>query len=216
MHETPMPDDKKKSAEPTARSLRHAGTKKHRKFVKRQRFLGQFCKGGLAAEIGVWRGEFSRQILDIIEPDQLCLIDPWLSLESHDPKAFSGRLCDTEMEAVYRSVTHLYQDEIASGLVRVMRELSQTAIPKFEDESISFVYVDGDHSLDGIRTDLELLMPKVAVKGIIALDDYHLRGWWGDGVIRGVNEFLGRYPGHLRVHSVIGAQIAVQKMAPID
>ena len=44
----------------------------------------------------------------------------------------------------------------------------------------------------------------------MAFEDYHRRGWWGDGVIRAINEFLGSHPRHLRVRSVVGAQIAIE------
>lgn len=42
--------------------------KKQIKSANRARFLQKMPKGGVAIEIGVWRGEFSRQILDVIEP----------------------------------------------------------------------------------------------------------------------------------------------------
>jgi hypothetical protein len=35
-------------------------------------------------------------------------------------------------------------------------------------------------------------------------------------VIRAVNEFLGRYPRELRIRAIAGAQIAIEKIAPLD
>ena len=53
-------------------------------------------------------------------------------------------------------------------------------------------------------------------RGIMAFDDYHRRGWWGDGVIRAVNEFLGQHPRELRIRAIAGAQIAIEKIVPQD
>src|SRR6266436_6441580 len=35
-------------------------------------------KGSVVAEVGVFKGNFSRRILEIIEPQRLHLIDPWV------------------------------------------------------------------------------------------------------------------------------------------
>ena len=44
----------------------------------RSRLLSHMPKNGIAAEIGVWEGKFSRKILLATEPRELHLIDPWL------------------------------------------------------------------------------------------------------------------------------------------
>ncbi len=190
-------------------------TKKHIRNWKRERFLGSMPKGGIVIEIGVWRGEFSGKILDALNPTKLCLIDPWKSFEDHDALAFSGREKEKTMDEIFNSVVELYQTQIKSGQVVVMREMSDTALKKFEDGTISFAYVDGDHSYEGVKADLENLMPKLAIGGVMAFDDYHRRGWWGDAVIRAINEFLGQHPTSLRIQTVIGAQIAITKMLPL-
>ncbi len=38
-------------------------------------------KGGVGAELGVWKGEFSVRLLKGAKPRQLYLIDPWRQLE---------------------------------------------------------------------------------------------------------------------------------------
>src|SRR6266545_2218953 len=34
-------------------------------------------KGSVCAEIGVWQGDFSARILDLVKPSKLHLVDPW-------------------------------------------------------------------------------------------------------------------------------------------
>lgn len=189
--------------------------KKEIKSANRAQFLHRMPKGGLAIEIGVWRGEFSRQILDTLAPTELFLIDPWKSFEDHDEAAFSGREADEKMDEIAESVVRMFDAEIKAGQVKVLREMSVDALEKFDKDSINFAYVDGDHSYEGVRSDLAALMPKMAKGGIMAFDDYHRRGWWGDGVLRAIHEFLGAHPSEIRVRCVIGAQIALEKIAPL-
>lgn len=194
--------------------------KKKRKISKeiiRKKFLSKIPKGGIAVEIGVWQGDFSETILDLIEPKSLTLIDPWAHIEtdSHST-AFVGRTSDNKMEKIFNKVVARYKTEIDEGSVNIIRDFSVPALGQFDDDSISFAYVDGDHSYEGVKSDLVALFPKMKPGGVMAFDDYHRRGWWGDGVIRAINEFLGQHPSHLRVLTVVGAQIGIQKIAPLE
>lgn len=179
----------------------------------RRKFLRQMPKGGLAIEIGVWQGDFSGTILKHLRCDHLCLIDPWKHIEddSHS-NAFVGRTGAEKMEDIFQSVQARYGEEIEAGTVSIIRDFSVPALNTFEDESIDFAYVDGDHSYEGVCADLEALFPKMKVGGVMAFDDYHRRGWWGVGVIKAINEFLGKYPEKLRIRAITGAQIGVQKI----
>jgi len=46
--------------------------------------------------------------------------------------------------------------------------------------------------------------------GLIAGDDYRLDGWWQDGVVRAVNEFVGRH--ELIIDGVFGSQFILRKL----
>lgn len=214
MAQTKLKDKPKEDGQKGANKPR--GKKKQIKSMNRARFLQKMPKGGVAIEIGVWRGEFSRKILDALEPKKLCLIDPWKNFDDHDNKAFSGREEDEKMDEICASVMQMYDAEIKAKQVIVMREMSGDALKKFKNNTINFAYVDGDHSYEGVRADLEALMPKMISGGIMAFDDYHRRGWWGDGVLRAIHEFIGDHPSEIRIMTVIGAQIALEKITPLD
>ncbi|MFQ1702450.1 class I SAM-dependent methyltransferase [Loktanella agnita] len=190
------------------------GAKKKRRVSKdvvRRKFLQKLPSGGIAVEIGVWQGEFSPTILELIAPDKLVLIDPWAHIDddSH-AEAFVGRTGKSKMDKIFDKVINKFSDEIESGKVALVRDFSVPALEQFADESISFAYVDGDHSYEGVSADLAALFPKIKKGGIMAFDDYHRRGWWGDGVIRAINEFLGQHPRDLRIRAIVGAQIAIE------
>ncbi len=182
----------------------------------REVFLGRLPTGGVAIEIGVWHGDFSRTILDLIKPEKLYLIDPWANVsdESHS-EAFVGRTEDGKMERIYSKVQKRYAKEIRAGQVEIIRDWSVPALAGFKPASIDFAYVDGDHSYEGVKADLAALFPKMRLGGVMAFDDYHRRGWWGDGVIRAINEFLGTYPNQLRIRAIAGAQLAIEKIEPM-
>lgn len=190
--------------------------KRQRKDSYRQKILNKVTKGGVCVEIGVWRGDFSRMILDTVKPMHLALIDPWQHFgDDEQSEAFAGRTEEERFEKIYQGVCKKYASEIASGQVSIMRELSKTAIAQFDDDTIDFAYIDGDHSYDGVCADLNDIFPKMKTDGIIAFDDYHRRGWWGDGVLRAIHEFIGQHPSECRVFMVEGAQIAISKLGPM-
>ena len=194
--------------------------KKARRISKesvRRKFLEKLPKGGIAVEIGVWQGDFSPTIIELITPDKLVLIDPWAHIEddSH-AEAFVGRTGKTKMDRIFDGIVKKFETEIAAGQVALIRDFSVPALAQFTDQSISFAYVDGNYSYEGVSADLAALFPKMKRGGIMAFDDYHRRGWWGDGVIRAINEFLGAHPRDLRIRAVVGAQIAIEVLDPSD
>jgi len=52
---------------------------------------------------------------------------------------------------------------------------------------LDFVYIDGDHSYENVKLDLNLWYPKLKLYGVLGGDDYgHISG---RGVVKAVNEF---------------------------
>lgn len=144
------------------------------------------------AEIGVWRGDFSARILEIVRPARLHLIDPWAfeTDERYGEAWYGGGLSTSqeEMDAVYEGVRRRFADEIAEGVVVLHRAPSADVGPEFEDESLDWVYIDGNHLYEFVRRDLEIFGAKVRRGGLVAGDDYGVPGWWEDGVTRAVDE----------------------------
>jgi predicted O-methyltransferase YrrM len=68
------------------------------------------------------------------------------------------------------------------------REPSVIAARRFDDRSLDFVYVDGDHTFEGVTADIRAWLPKIRSGGVIAGDDF---SW--DGVARAVHAELPRF-----------------------
>ncbi len=125
----------------------------------RKFLLEMMPKHSVCAEIGVSRGLFSEQILEVVQPRKLHLIDPWgyePHLSYHD-----------EVVAKFRS-------QIEEGRVVIHRNKSQFAHDQFEDRYFDWIYVDGSHNYKSVRRDLDLYYPKVKKYGFITGDDYRL------------------------------------------
>jgi len=150
--------------------------------------------GGTCAEIGVWKGDFSQRILDVVDPAELHLIDPWRAMQdvAYEDAWYGGMLehGQRDMDAVHRSVLDRFAPAREAGIVQVHRLPSAEAAPRFPDAYFDFVYIDGNHYVEYVRADLEAWAPKVRPGGVIGGDDYGREGWWDDGVTRAVDEFV--------------------------
>ena len=65
---------------------------------------------------------------------------------------------------------------------------SRNVYENFKNESIDFVFIDGSHSYEDVKTDIELWFPKIKIGGIISGHDYEDCPINKYGVIQAVNE----------------------------
>lgn len=143
-----------------------------RVFSDRHAMLASIPKGGLSVEVGVLRGEFSRAIRDVQQPDQLVLIDTWNDYQGHG---------GDESLAI---VTSMFADD---WRVILRRCCSEKGIAEIPNGSIGFAYVDGDHSYEAVLRDLEALLPKMQPGGWLCGHDYCMCNDFG--VVRAVSVF---------------------------
>ena len=161
---------------------------------RRRRLLERLPKGAVCAEIGVWKGDFSARILEVVRPTRLHLVDPWQAVadERYEAAQYGGKLEEgqDEMDAIYAGVLERFAKERGQGIVEVHRATSTEAVERFADGELDFVYIDGNHRYEFVKADLEAYAPKVRPGGLLAGDDYGVEGWWEDGVTRAVDEFV--------------------------
>lgn len=166
---------------------------------------------GVGAEIGVFQGAFSRVLFAAAQPKKLFLVDPWEN--SADPahaKSWYGKDSPNDMTRIHAEVVKSFSAPAYAGRVEVVRSRSAPWLSAQPDQSLDFVYIDGDHSYDAVREDLTLAVAKVRKGGVIALDDYALGQWWGDGVVRAVHEALVAQP--LILMFVAERQVALRRL----
>ena len=159
----------------------------------REVLLSFLPRGGVVAEIGTAQGEFAQAILDNAAPQRLHLIDPWEHQRDNDYVRDLNNVETAEQNARFRGVLRRFADPIARKRVVVHRRYSIDAADGFEDGSFDFVYVDGNHSFDGVRADLAAYAPKIKPDGFLVGHDYtnnpSARSQ-GIGTIEAVNAFV--------------------------
>jgi hypothetical protein len=181
----------------------------------RQTLVEHLPKGTVGAEIGVYAGDFSEMLLRRAAPRTLHLIDPWMS-QSGEPysRALYGanQRDQAGMDALYQRVLKRFAPRIEAKSVIIHRQRSDEALGQFADGELDWVYIDGDHTLNAVLSDLRLAHRKVKPGGFIAGDDYVMGGWWGDGVIAGLHQFLAESDAKMVIHSVIGSQFLLRRL----
>ena len=120
------------------------------------------------AEVGVWRGDFARAILiDCDAVSRYYMIDPWRHLlDWNKPlNVDAATFEEARIEALEKT-------SFAAAKRIVLRGRTCEVVDQIPDESLDFVYIDGDHTLRGITIDLLRLLPKVREGGMIGGDDF--------------------------------------------
>jgi len=79
---------------------------------------------------------------------------------------------------IFKNNTHSVANKI-----KMLKSKSVDAAKDFNQE-IDFMFIDGDHSYEGVKADIDAWFPKLKSGGIIILHDIG----WAEGVIRVVDE----------------------------
>jgi hypothetical protein len=148
----------------------------------------------VVVEVGVALGVFSQAIIERCRPSKFIAIDRF---DLHELESVWG--VPTAEHFGGRTHKAFYCDrfagQIAAGQVEVIEGDSSAAIASLPDQSVDVFYVDADHRYDGVRLDLEALLPKVKPHGWIVMNDYVPADTFSDeplGVIQATNEFMAR------------------------
>jgi hypothetical protein len=128
------------------------------------------------AEIGVWKGDFAANILASISHLEIYfMIDPWANLPDWN-KPYNVK--PEIFESIYQEM--LDKTDFATEKRKILRGRTKEVIHKIPDESLDFIYIDGDHTLRGITIDLITLWPKIKQGGFIGGDDFTATPWQHD------------------------------------
>lgn len=137
------------------------------------RLASQMPAGATCLEVGSYLGASAILIAGSLRPgSRLFCVDTW----QNDGMSEGTR--DTYAE--FASNT----SEL-SAIITPLRASSVDAAASFEGE-IDFLFIDGDHSYEGCKTDFEAWIPKVRDGGTVAFHDV----LWAEGVQRVIREMF--------------------------
>jgi hypothetical protein len=158
--------------------------------MSRRRVFASAPRGGVCAEIGVWKGDFSARILKVLEPRELHLIDPWAFAPDFPRRWYGGAIAGSQgdMDAIMEGVRQRFR---AFPEVQLHRGKSLDVAGRFADHSLDWLYIDGDHSYEAVLADIRAFYPKLQPTGTLVLDDYYWRDEAGRRSVKAaIEEFL--------------------------
>lgn len=118
----------------------------------------------LGVEIGVRDGTYSAMLMKANRNLELYGVDPY---EPH--RGYRDIVRQSSFDG-YLEAAHWKLDRFES--YHFMREYSKEALSNFRDNSLDFVYIDGDHSFEEVTFDVSQWSKKVRPGGIVSGDDY--------------------------------------------
>jgi len=138
----------------------------------REDFLKHLPKNAITAEIGVFKGQFSKHILEITKPKELHLIDVWWKLYGEyysDWGAYTdfGKLSTKD---AYQQVLDNTQSNRDACKFHVGDSLEM--LKEMPDQYFDWIYLDSSHSYEATLAELKLLDVKMKPEGIITGHDW--------------------------------------------
>lgn len=153
------------------------------KIETRNDLIKSFNKDMIICEIGVFKGDFSKFIKENLNPSELHLID-----------VFEGQACSgdkdgnnilwTNLNEEYENLKNYFLND---KTVKIHKGRSFDILNNFNDNYFDLIYIDGDHSYEGVKLDLENSFKKVKNGGYICGHDYTSEKF--EGVVNAVDEF---------------------------
>ncbi len=141
------------------------------------------CKNFL--EIGVLAGDFSKQLLEIAGLEKLTLVDffesddwPWIK-----PARFT----------VASHLDFIVNEFQGKPQVEILKGDSHNILKTLPSSSYDFIYIDANHSYEGVQADCIAALPLLRKNGIICFNDYIMHDYRTNrdyGIVKVVNELL--------------------------
>ena len=129
---------------------------------KRAYILEQLKKNSTIVEVGVWKGNFSKQIWDISKPNLLVLVDSWIynekirgcapQVDGEEP--LSQRFFDQAKNDTYNKFAN-------NPNVHILDLNSLDAASNYKDNFFDYVYIDAEHTYEAVSKDLNFWYPKL-------------------------------------------------------
>ena len=153
----------------------------------REELISLLPKNSIGVEIGVWKGQFSKILLDIVQPKMLYLIDPW---EGIIPSGDKNGNNVVSIDGPDYFIQNILPEFLFIDNVKVLKTYS-SIIQLFPDNYLDWVYIDGDHQYEGVTYDLEVSYPKLKQGGFILGHDYTNKMF--PSVVKAVDDFCKKY-----------------------
>lgn len=137
-------------------------------FENRNEQINELPKDLKIAELGVFEGEFSKEIYEICQPSELHLVDLFGGMfGSGDKDGKNHHVANLVLEM--QKIKEIFASDQS---VKVIKSSTVDYLNSLDDDYLDMVYVDADHSYHSVLTDLTLSKRKVKNGGFICGHDY--------------------------------------------
>jgi hypothetical protein len=201
--------------QPLALSSLH--TRNAKLFCNRTEILRLLPRHCIVAEIGVAFGDYSAAILEVVEPRKFHAIDLFTL---HEIPTLWGR----PSKDTFKGATHeeFYKSRFSGVIVRGLLEIhkgdsSIILSEEFPDGYFDVIYIDGDHTLEGVEKDSRQAVKKLKPDGYLVFNDYIMFDHIGGcpyGVVHVVNELCvnqGWEILHFALHEQLFCDVTIRR-----
>lgn len=148
--------------------------------------VSKFPSGSHFVEIGSWKGKSAAYMGVEIHNSKKNIKFDCIDIWSDQPYNGYAENQDVFGEDFY--ALFLKNIEPVSHIITPIRKDSSTAASDYADGSLDFVFIDADHTYEGVKKDLIAWYPKVKKGGIFSGHDYG----WTEHIRQAVDEVLGK------------------------
>jgi hypothetical protein len=154
-----------------ARSLSQDLVETCRVYSDRYKLLEALPPDGIVAEVGTDRGRLAARIMAVARPRMLHIFE--LDITRISPENIGS--------------------QVADGRCRIHAGDYSELLRTMPDHMFDWIYVDGDHSYEGVKRDIAAAAPKLKPGGLMVFNDYAV---WSVtsmrrcGVAKAANEFV--------------------------
>jgi len=159
-------------------------------------------KNLIGAEIGIGEGYHASFFLLELDIDFVFLIDSHMEFES------MGKVWTSEVVKKWEENAHMNLDKYKHK-IKWMKEKSADAVKFIADNSLDFVYLDGNHDYEFVVKDISLYYPKLKIGGLLSGHDYDYKS-----VKKAVDEFANKENLKLHIEDMGPGQYAGKKFKP--
>lgn len=132
-------------------------------------------------EVGTDHGQYAEVLCEGIPGLNITCVDPWIAYtEGEETKN------QTEVDAIYEEA----KKRLVPYNSTIMRMTSMEAVKVIPDESLDFVFIDGNHEYSYVLEDITEWTKKVKYGGVVAGHDYTDNAERKYGVIKAVNQYV--------------------------
>lgn len=163
------------------------------------------------AEIGVAYGDFSQVVLDLLAP---AIFDAYDLFSFQEIPETAKRLGGKSHAVFYAD---RFRGEVNSGRMRLFVGDSSRELQKVSDGFYDMIYIDGDHSYEGVKRDTDEALEKLRPDGILIFNDYTMYDHIAHspyGIVHVVNDLCvahGWHITHLALHNQMFCDVALQR-----